>query len=739
MADALNAAPAADSSLNALVGGLIGVIRSADITLQSAAKLTTGLEAASKAVEKLHTVLDIFTNLLKVPFLEAISHVTEGIQEVITGAGQMAASFAKVVSSIGSGPAAILAAGVALSAATGSAVPAMFSVGLGVEDLGKKMGGFGGQVVFAAGATATATAAVVAAGVAWHRAAQQVFGPTLGLFVESAFAVGLALTPLAGIFQDQLMPAITLLGMATIGPVIAAWWALSATMQKVANIVIPAVQSAWEKFAGWAEDNIKPITSSIGQSIRNKLGPIFESVGTWAKESFGKVGTALVATGRAAVAVVRSFIAMDHVINAVYKTIEGTVGTIAGTLRGMAERGASILRAPMQSLDTAVSAVSANVARFVQLANPASYNQFHMAVNDLYATIGHILTPVLNQATTVFRSLGSALNGLDGSGQRFVQAALGGTAALIAFAGAMAVVETVATGGLAPLVELLAGGLLAGIAGAVTATGSLTKYMDGFSAVLGGTLNALGEVIVAMEPIGDAVMSLFGDMGRLLAGYIQQVAGAVAPAAEIFAGILDVVHELYEAVRPLIEGALQAQFGILKVSIDLLRIKFLEAAPYIVVFVRGIGAVVSALAEGAKQLLAFVGIDLGDFNPKLGQSRNNTGAAATQASTGDIQSVMRKALESAYGAGVGGLTEPQKTNSNLESISKKADRIIQELERLPDNLKVAFADALLAWTPNFNSLGERAAAGVASAASALNPFEFIDRLTAAWDRRNDRR
>ena len=733
-------APVAESALGGLVAGLLGVVKSTDVTIQSASKLTTGLDETARAVKNLHSVLDLFTSLLKVPFTQALTNVKAQMGAVVAGALDMAGSFGKVAASIGGGPAAILAAGLAISAATGSMLPGFASIGLSIEALGKNLGhGFAGQVVFATGATVTATAAVLAAGVMWKNAIAQGlapavflataavaglaavfpaldaalaavklsavalgfvfggFGPLLAVVGVAATTAGLAIGKVlivVGTAAAGLAVALGGLGTIIVGPLSLGIAAVSAAFGGLADLILPRLTQTFSAIA----TALEPVTSRIGAAfsrVREALAPAAEAVGQWAKDTFGKVGTAAAATVGAIGVVVRAGLAIDHVMNSVYKAIEGTVGAVAGLLGQMAQKGASILRGPMQSLDTAVSAVSANVGRFVQMANPASFNRFHMAVNDMYATIGHALVPVMDQATAIFRSIGDTLAGLDGSGTRLIQAAMGGTAALIAFAGAMVVVETVATGGLAPLIELLAGGLLAGIAGAVTATGGLTKYMDGFTAVLGGTMNALGTVITAMEPVGDAVMGVFGDIAKLFAGYIQQVAGAVAPAAEIFGAVVEVFREIYEAVRPVIEGMLQVQFGIIRSTLELLKIKFMEAAPYLVVFVRGIGAVVSALAEGTKQLLALVGIDLGDFNPKTSGKKSSVGAAATQASTSGIEEVLTRARQAAYGAGIGGPASPaERSAGHLESISKKADKIIDSIKNLPSQIGIAIASVL---------------------------------------------
>jgi len=719
---ALGASAAAESSLGTLVSGLVGVVKSAESTFQSAVKLRDGLDTVAKAAKELHSAIDLLTQILKVPFLDAIRNIRNQIGDVIGGAGQMVASLAKVATSLGAAPAAILAAGVAIGAATGSMIPGFAALGRSIEVFGQNLGGFAGGVVFAVGTMTTAIAATYAAGVAWKRAGEEILGPGIAALAGVAVVAAAAISPLAGLLQNHFVPAFAAIGAIMAGPLLSGLALVRAGLGELADAVLPAVSAAFSRLA----ETLRPVTDRVASAfgrVRDAVAPVAQAVGTYLVESFGKLATAVGATAGAVVAATRAGIAFDNVMSSVYKAIEGTVGAVASYLGQMAQRGAAVLAAPMQALDSAVGAVTANVARFVALANPAAYQMFQRSVNDLYATIGQALAPVLAEATQIFRSIGSALSGLGPSGTKFIQAAMGGTAALIAFAAAMVVVETVATGGIAPLVELLVGGLLAGLAGAVTATGTLSGMMESFSAVLGGTFEALGEVVGALAPAGAAFMRILGEAGKILAGFAQQVAGLAAGMADIFNGLIDVIQELFVAVRPIIEGVAAAALGILKIGIDILRLKLLEAAPYLVVFARGVGTVVSALAAATKSMLAFIGVSLPDFTPRKSASKDNTGAAASHATTGGIDDVLRRARESAYASGIGGAkVDPlEETRSLSNGVIQKADELIRSLQDLPEKLKLAIAEAIVKNVPGIETATAVAEGDVGGAIRSLLP------------------
>src|SRR6185312_14682149 len=150
-------------------------------------------------------------------------------------------------------------------------------------------------------------------------------------------------------------------------------------------------------------------------------------------------------------------------------------------------------------LEKSIGAVGSQIGKFVQLANPAVFQLFDRAIKDLYASIGRVLVPILEKATQVFRSIGTAIFSMTGDGNRAVQlfgvlsvglvalgaiiAALGVKAVITAvgmtvFGAAMAVIEAIATGGIGPILSAIGaslgaigtvGATLAGVAAAITA------------------------------------------------------------------------------------------------------------------------------------------------------------------------------------------------------------------------------------------------------------------------------
>lgn len=213
------------------------------------------------------------------------------------------------------------------------------------------------------------------------------------------------------------------------------------------------------------------------------------------------------------------------------------------------------------------------------------------------------------------------------------------------------------------------------VADVVRAAGdTLVTFAGSVGSSVGAVLQPLGEVV-------KVVFDLAGRIGQAFAGLLEIVAPHLATLGQVFVAVAEAVAPLVTLLVELVGGALGEALKLLGGLLEMV-------IPPVVAFARAIGDVVKWVVDGVKQLLAMIGIDLGDSKPGTAKG-GSVGAATRQASTTDIDSVLRKARENAFSLGKGAGADPAtKTASAAESMKARADEIHKWLTTdLPNILK----------------------------------------------------
>jgi phage-related protein len=159
------------------------------------------------------------------------------------------------------------------------------------------------------------------------------------------------------------------------------------------------------------------------------------------------------------------------------------------------------------------------VGQFVGAFNPASLELFDRAVNDLYGSIGEILTPVMAGLTEVVRFAADTVAGLTPVLQPLIRDVLGAARPVFeAMGGALRQALTAA----APVVELL-----------------------------GTTLTTL---LTAAQPIYQAYYDILGSVAELVATGLQGSLEALMPVVPVVAAVLGLVADAARKVAVFIRG-----------------------------------------------------------------------------------------------------------------------------------------------------------------------------------------
>lgn len=382
-----------------------------------------------------------------------------------------------------------------------------------------------------------------------------------------------------------------------------------------------------------------PVSSRIAAEVQAALQAVGNAFGALRATAQGTLSpiftltSALQSLGQAAAA-------GGVVVGAIANQFAKLTATMGAMTAAMVVAGNQLARLPLAVLEKSIASVGNEIGRFVKLAQPGVFQRFELSVRDLYASIGIALIPVLDKATQIFRTIGSAIYSLTANGQRAIQviaamgvafvtfgavlagiavAAVVGTVALKGFAAAMALVQAIASGGtLIPVLAAIGSGMeFVGVAGAAMAgvLGALSGVMIGVTAVvtdLTPALNQLARTFMSfMDSLGVAFKS-FANAGILqsltdaFSGFVRAVGLVIRDLAPTFATLLTafgkfvpVVGQIVTALVPAV-SALASAFG----NIALIVAEVAVALGSIVVapFVAAIMAVGKAL-EAIRPLL----------------------------------------------------------------------------------------------------------------------------------------
>jgi hypothetical protein len=372
------------------------------------------------------------------------------------------------------------------------------------------------------------------------------------------------------------------------------------------------------------------------------------------------------------------------------------IGSVSSVLKGMAEAGANALKTPFRVLDSLISATGQSITRYVALFDPGRVAVFQYAVDSLYATIGRALAPALDAVTQVVKALSSAIAGAGEQGQTMIAAVAAGTVGLIAFAAAMALIETVATGGIVPII----GALVGAIGGLEAVTGGLQPIIDQLTPTLSGLLDVMGQALGSISGAIGGVLPMVAKFIEWLSSLAAMLSNTFEQLAPAIAGVMDVFSALMEAVRPMQELWISVLVG----GVQLLGQAIAAVAPYIVVFVETMGNMVKQFVGWIREILSIIGINLPEFGAGGGPPKGEKGQAQTPArgtSTTDVESVLRKARESAFSLGGGGGQKPEvQTANNTAQTTQAVNDVRKQMNDMANWLMNALPHYIVSELPS---------------------------------------
>lgn len=227
----------------------------------------------------------------------------------------------------------------------------------------------------------------------------------------------------------------------------------------------------------------------------------------------------------------------------------------------------------LHSIGQLTGAISANVASFVSLYSPVNVRLFQLALNDLHASIGRALVPLLERFVTVVRSIADVIASLTPTTRNMIAALVAagvGMVALTVTTEAFSAVVASATGGLSLLFGAIAGGV-ASVAFVSKDLGSVQQAVQKIGVVgrqvfeLLGT--AFGRVVTAAGPLIDRVAALASSMVGPLTKFLETTVGTVAglfeQLAPIFEQLAPVVAQALTALLQLSSGVQSLQFNLI--------------------------------------------------------------------------------------------------------------------------------------------------------------------------------
>ena len=195
-----------------------------------------------------------------------------------------------------------------------------------------------------------------------------------------------------------------------------------------------------------------------------------------------------------------------------------------------------------------------------------------------------------------------------------------------------------------------------------------------YASDMGATVGQILRPFVDVIKVG---FDLLGRVGQQFAKLLDAVGPAVQSIGAVVLQVVEAFAPLVNLVVELLGGALGAALKVLGAAVEAI-------APVLIALAKVVGQVVSWIVGGIRELLGWLGIDLEDrAGTKPGAS---VGAATRQASTTDVESVIRKARENAFTLGTASSDPTRKSAGHLESLDKKADRIIELFREMPEKI-----------------------------------------------------
>jgi hypothetical protein len=318
---------------------------------------------------------------------------------------------------------------------------------------------------------------------------------------------------------------------------------------------------------------------------------------------------------------------MGELLGLVRTGVTSAMATAAGAITGM------------------IGQVQGLLGQFVGAFRPDAMERFKTITNDLMASIGEILVPVLQAANRVFRWIGDTIVSVTATVVPMVRALIAAADPLFKMLGD-GIRQLINTGALAASMKLIGS-----VIGLVTASFSsliplVVQVVRVFQAIQTNVANLFAGLFTAIRPIVAFVGSLIGSILKPL----------MTAFADIFTTLVDVVGLLLEIFGELVGVVLE----LLKPAIEFLIVPLRLLA-------EGLTWVAKKVRDLLNQLRDFLGLD------PLGAERSGSslGKGATQASFTSTDEIWKNMQKATFGAGRGESEKdmaPVKSAGHLENI-----------------------------------------------------------------------
>lgn len=419
------------------------------------------------------------------------------------------------------------------------------------------------------------------------------------------------------------------------------------------------------------------------------------------------VGKAVAAVARETASVVAGLGKLVVGMGQVATGATGAGASLAGFAARVGAAAAGLAGRPLQQIQSFFASLSSQVAGLVAKFQAAPAQRFQLALDGLAAAIGSTLVPTLDRFTAFAQLLNRHITGLTAEGRQLVAGLTTGAVAMTAFAGAAALVQTVLTGGLMPVLGAVVGAL----GGVAVAGGGLDGFMTRFSAVFAGLADAVGAALARVEASGamEAFLAALVEVGGVLVNVAASLFEFVAPA-------LTVVAELVRVLAPMIPvlaaGFVVLNPGLLLVSsaVAVLGTVLEAAGPYILGAGRAIKTFFDVVVQSIREFLAYIGV----VGPSLTTAPTAAPAAvgtapARSTSTSDPTAVLQRAREAAFGAGTSpAATAAVRTASGIATLNETAARIETAITNFASGFAESVRGVLVSALPSWMRPGDSA-------------------------------
>lgn len=336
-------------------------------------------------------------------------------------------------------------------------------------------------------------------------------------------------------------------------------------------------------------------------------------------------------------------------------------GALLGQVRGGVSAATTLAAG---AVGTMVAAVSALLGQFVSKFSPAAVTRFERAVDNLMATLGRALLPLLDAVTGGVRWLADTLGGMLAPARELAGPALAALAPLFRAVGAaVRDVVGVAQAALLPAWRAVAGALR----DLTPAVAPLVKVLATVAAAAlafqGAVAGAIARLVAAAVPLVTFLVDTFGglllaaaDLGRELTALAGDALGA---AVDLFLALRDALGDLLAPVRDL---AVTLVTGVVQAVKDVL-------------------GWLRRMVNGFRELLGLRRADRADPDFRGDQ-------AARPASFSGTDELWKKAAAQSFAAGAGAAEKP------VNTIMGHTSEIRDLLRNLPAAIARAFADEL---------------------------------------------